>query len=126
MIFSSSRELAKLLVEELNGAGGQKTATTSGRAADAVIFNGDAAQAILGQNRDLIVANTMMEKGVGKPEAEGQINLLLDLLKKLRGLKVESRLDGDALKVKLELKTRLGSPSPGEGGKEKAKKEVSL
>jgi len=122
VVLSSSQELAKVLIEELKALGTPKS-TASGRAADALHLKADPIHGILRENFDLLVADQMLKKGIGKEEAEKQMNTLVDLLKKARDLRVDARKDGSTIRLRLELRTRLGSA----GAKTtEAKKAVSL
>src|SRR6185503_20318759 len=70
LVISSSRELAKILVEELNAAAG-KTAPAA-KPSDSLVLDGAALESILSLNRDLLVNDSMMKKGSSKEAAEGE------------------------------------------------------
>lgn len=125
VILSSSAELTKILVEELpretpKDAAKKTAATGSVKGRDALFIDGQAAHAILAQNRESLVADSMLKKGSGREEADRELDSILEALKYVRGLSLESGLEGNAVHWKLELRTGFGESS----GKASAKKEA--
>jgi len=129
VVISSSQELAKLLVEELVGAGKEAPGAPS-PARDTFFIDSDAVGSILGQNLELLVSANMLKKGIGKAEADGEMNALLDVLKQLRDLRLwfgkESGKEGEVVKLKVTLRTQVGSPPAGKPPAGTRKKKVSL
>jgi len=121
VILSSSAELTKILIEELEQLKDAKPG--AGKAADTVSVDGPAVRSILSANREVLVAQSMMEKGKSKEQAETEIGLLLDVLKHVRDLRLESGRKGDAMHLDLKLRTNLGGAAP---AKKEGKKEVKL
>jgi hypothetical protein len=64
----------------------------------------------------------MMKKGVTRAEAQSEMDLVLGLLKRLRDLRIESVKDGDAMALKVRLRTVKG----GKPGATTEKKAVKL
>jgi hypothetical protein len=127
VVVSSSRELAQVLVEEL----AREPAEARGAPAparDAIHLDAQAVTSILGENLDLIVAQTMMEKGKGKAEAEGEMNAILEVLKRIRDLRLETSREKDSIHLKLELRPRSSARPVAEEkpAKTARKKRVSL
>ncbi len=120
MVLSSSAELARILIEELPKVEEGKTGVA--KSSDTITVDGEAVRSILGANREVLVADTMMKKGASKAEAEGQIQLLFDVLKHLRDLRIESTRRGEAVELDVKLRTSLGGQP---GNKEPAVKEAT-
>jgi hypothetical protein len=126
LVLSSSRELTRIIVEELS-APENAAASPAGPAVDSLHLDAEAIRSILDQNLDLLVADSMMKKGTGKAEAEGEIKGLLEVLSRLRDLRLETRREEGTVGLKLELRTRLGGAAvEREPSKGSRKKPVSL
>jgi hypothetical protein len=107
VILSSSSELSRILIEELSKLEDGKTGAA--RSADTLTVDGESVRSILTANRDVMVADSMMKKSISKEEAEGQIQVLFDVLKHVRDLRVESGKDGDAVNLLVKLRTHFGT-----------------
>jgi hypothetical protein len=124
VVISSSRELAKVLVEELNSPAGK--AAPGAKPSDSLVVDGAAVQSILELNRDLLVNDNMMKKGSSKESAEGEIGAFLDALKRVRDLNVETVKDGDTVKLRLVLRSRFSAKGPAARETGPSKKAASL
>lgn len=107
VILSSSAELTRILIEELNGMKEAATATAV-KAVDTLAIDGPAVRAILSANREVLIAQNMLENGKSKAQAETEIGLLLDVLKHVRTLRLHSARKGEAMHLDLNLSTNFG------------------
>ncbi|MGH9360303.1 MAG: hypothetical protein ACRD2T_00190, partial [Thermoanaerobaculia bacterium] len=93
VVLSSSQELARVLVEEISALAAPAAAAAA-RRADRVAVDAEGVRAILEQNREILVAQSMLSKGKGKEAAEGEIAAVFEALKRLRGLQLQSKIEG--------------------------------
>jgi hypothetical protein len=107
VVLSSSVELAKAIVEELSGTKGDATAGAK-PVPDSLKIDAEAMGAILKQNLDIIVSDSMSKKVISREQAEREANFLLDIVKALRDLRVTSGKEGDTFQMTLTLRHRLG------------------
>jgi hypothetical protein len=124
LMISSTRELGLILVEEMAAAG---TSTASPKVVpDVLRIDGPAVKAILDENRELLIADSMMKKGTSKEAAEGEIGGLLETLKLVRDLSMETGKDGDAVKFHMVLRTKSAGGSTTASEPAGAKKGASF
>ncbi len=120
VVISSSRELARVLAEELGGTkGGGGTAPKESPASDSLVIRSAPLLAVLRENIEFLIADSMLKKGKSKDEAEGEMKTLLDVVNRLGNLHVDLGKEKGACRLKI----RLGVAK--ETGPA-AKKEVSL
>jgi hypothetical protein len=123
VILSSSAELAKVILEEaVKPEGDEKSASP---ASDSLVIDAEAARAVLSDNFDIIVADNMMKKGQSKDEAAREMRQVLEAVGRLRDLRVETRKDGDVVRLTLKLRLLGGKDEPA-AGKTPAKTGVRL
>ncbi|HVR73763.1 MAG TPA: hypothetical protein VMT52_05500 [Planctomycetota bacterium] len=127
VVLGSSGELTKVLIEELTALGDPRPAsagktTPRGGAADVIQVDARAALSILSANKDVLVANSMLKEGKTKNEAEGEIQMALDVLQRLLDLRIESGKTGSEHFLTLKLRTLFGAKPAAAG----ATKEVRL
>lgn len=104
LMISSTRELGRILVEEIAAAG---TASAPRKVVpDVLRIDGPAVKAILDENRELIIADNMMKKGTSKEQAEAEMGGLLETLKLVRDLSMETGREGDAVNLRILLRTK--------------------
>ena len=121
VVISSSRELAQVVVEELSKGAASATAASAVQP-DAVTIDAGPAHEILRQNRDLLVADQMLKKGKDKEAAAAEIDMLLGIVQQLRDLTIESKMDPDALRVRVNLRVRSGEKTVEKTAKKGAEK----
>ena len=122
VLISSSKELARLVVEEIvtlpggeppadaGEAGGEESrpATSSG---DSLTIDGAQLGALLEANEEFLVADVMLKKGRTKEEAEEEIEPLIGLSRHLRDVRLETTKGENA--ADLRLRIRLAKPGSG-------------
>lgn len=109
-ILSSTRELAETLIGHLKTSSGrQKTAEApSGSSAarpivDEVVLDGAEVRRVLEDNFPLLVDRSARDRGTSTEEAEGDVRAAVSLLELLERLRFRSVLNGDLLRLDLEL-----------------------
>jgi hypothetical protein len=107
VVISSSVELARAIVEELSGTKGDGTAGKK-QVPDCLRVDAEALGTILKQNFDVLVADSMSKKVISREQAERETNVILDVLKTLRDLRVTSGKEDDTFRLTLTLRHRLG------------------
>jgi hypothetical protein len=126
LILSSSAELGKVLVEEIQKGETQKGETRkdesqvggpapesgsseragAGTPADALVLDGSSLRAILEANRDLLVNDNMAKNGHSREAAEREVGYALEALRCLESFRMTSGKEGEAVKARLELRVR--------------------
>jgi hypothetical protein len=118
VILSSSAELAKTIIAEMKRDPQPEAGKTAVRqpGQDLLFVEASQARSILAENLDFLVADNMMKKGQTKEQAEAEFKVVLAALERLRDLRVETRREGDTIRLKADLRTTWG-------GEAKAAKE---
>ncbi len=106
MILSSTEQLARDLIDTVNKESSSGIKPLAG-SHSLLELDGESISALLAANRDGLVKNNMIEKGHTRQEAEGEIDLLLSVVKFVDGIRFEvatreGRSEAD-LHVKLHL-----------------------
>ncbi len=103
LILSSTDGLAKDLIDALGREAKAEAAAVAGAHSIAQL-DGKALAALLRANRESLVLNNMVEKGHGRPEAEGEIATLLAVAESIAHVKITA---GDASPHQLTLELKL-------------------
>ena len=106
VILSSSAELAKLFLAEVEGKSPAPSSSSADPLGDTITIDGAAVRKILGENHEFLISDNMVKKGHTKEEAEKEIGVLYAILDRLRDLQLRSWKDDDALRIRLELGTK--------------------
>ncbi len=101
MIVSSTMEFAREIAESIRDLD-DNTATSDSNTL--IQLHGAPIKHALAANRESLIANSMVERGTGRDEAESQIDLLLELLDYAGGAKLDYRIEPDAMQLDLQLK----------------------
>jgi len=106
LILSSSDALTRDLIRALSKEHDDNTQPTAGT--DVVgLLNGPALRSILEANRDILVRQSMVEKGNSRDQANGEITALLTVLDYLRELRIETSNDGQLGRLRFQLDYHL-------------------
>ena len=132
IILSSSRELAKFLVEVLSRESREKQESAR-RLADRLLVNARQLEALARDNLRVFIAGNMTKKGQSEEEARAEIESAIGLLDFVRDLRLEGRLEGDTYRLGLNLRLTgngAGDASPGDarpsGSTDRSRKKVRL
>lgn len=93
IVIASSTSLARTLVQDSGDTDVDSNAPQSGVANTSSILQANTLQQVLEANRAQLIANSMLEKGHSKEAAEGEISLLLELVRFFRDLRLDLRVD---------------------------------
>jgi hypothetical protein len=107
LVLGSSAELTRKLAGELEDLPAGKPAG-AGKARDRLVIDARALRAILEENFEALIADNMIKKGHTRAQAKGEIDALLQLTGLLRELRLESRFDGEALRVGIDVRADSG------------------
>jgi hypothetical protein len=102
VILSSSKELGRMLIEEIEKL--RAAPAASGLAEDALFVTGPAAAEILAENRDPLASETMKKEGISLEEARARIDALVEIVKFSRDLRVRSALKDGTLSLEVGLR----------------------
>ena len=101
VVISSSRETARLVVEELAKVKDLKRA--SAPAADRLRLSAASLHDVLRANLDVFVAQNMVEKGHTKEQATAELEGVFELVGLLSDLEIEAGLEDDAFRGRIRL-----------------------
>jgi hypothetical protein len=112
LILSSTDGLARDIIDALGKEGvgneGGKPAS-AGMSHSVLEIDGAGLREILAANREGMIANNMVEKGNSRKEAEGEVGLLLDLLRYVKGLEIDAGTRDEKPRATLELHIDSGA-----------------
>ncbi len=123
IVIASTEELMHQLIQELRGAAGATpnqpeppnpaaAAHVAGPGVLSLLRVEGAASALLGrEDREALIANTMITKGKTREEAELENDALLALAEEIASATLQTRLAGNAMHVELELALRPLPPA---------------
>ena len=97
-VVASTNRLARELVEDVSKPAGAEPLNT------AVRLDANVLQSVLGDNREQLISQNMLEEGNDREEAENAINLLLELVGYFKDASLKLDVQKDELSLKFEVK----------------------
>ncbi len=92
---------------------GKTAGTSDGRySSDSLTINSGAVRGIIRQNLEVIIADNMRKKGIGRERAGGEIKAILDVLERIKELTIQTGKKGDVVRMKMKLRHHLGKELP--------------